>query len=62
MDREIGRRRVGAFLTTPHLLQLLALGSLTLDSGRRLAEVFSWISDFRAVDQFPNAIRVSPYA
>jgi hypothetical protein len=43
-------------------LQLLALGSLSLDSGRRLAEVFSWISDFRPVDQFPNAILVSPYA
>jgi hypothetical protein len=27
-----------------------------------LAEVFFWISAFRAVDQFPNAIVVSPYA
>ena len=63
MDRvDLGHRRSGAFLTTPHLLRLLALGSLSLDWGSRLAEVFFWISDFRAVDQFPNTIVVSPYA
>jgi len=30
---DLGHRRIGAFLTTPHLLRLLALGSLSLDSG-----------------------------
>ena len=59
---DLGHRRIGAFLTTPHLLRLLALGSLSLDSGSRLAEVFFWISDFLAVDQSPNAIVVSPSA
>jgi hypothetical protein len=63
MDRvDLGHRRIAAFLTTQHLLRLLALGSLSLASGSRLAEVFFWISDFRAVDQFPNAIVVSPHA
>jgi len=59
---DLGHRRIGAFLTTPHLLRLLALGSLSLDSGSRLAEVFFWISDFPPVDQFLIAIVVSPSA
>ena len=54
---DLGHRRSGAFLTTPHLLRLLALGSLSLDWGSRLAEVFVWISDFRAVDQFSQCHR-----
>ena len=59
---DLGHRPIGAFLTTPHLLWLLAFGSLSPDSGSRLAEVFFWISAFRAVDQSPNAVVVSPYA